>query len=402
MGVLEELADCRSIFDIAAVWYSDCEDRLGDLRFHKIRSALAEKALLADFGRFRDKFQEMCGAEISGAKLAELREGKVPEGLVSLRQCYTEFWQRLHDGGFPTYIASWAMLKALDESLTPDKASGFCETYQDREVKPLNTNVERGWPSVFFKITSSFPSTLTPARATEEKVWSYLEYLAIIPKEEMDPALEIRLDGPLWDDMLGTHISLAAMSPEVEPDYFTVEDPPDNAGSVNVFWVAAHEPKEYRERITNGLKLVDDAGAIVVILPELMSSEKLEREVEERLQADPCRSLRLIVLGSCHIDAQDRKANQCSILDRRGDVIWRQNKREPFQFPPEDKHRANQREWIVTEGSKQILMMTSHGGIAVQVCKDFLPESMRQLLCKLGCRWFLVTGHDSTLARSVW
>lgn len=399
MCTRENLAQCGSVFDIAAVLYRACEDRTGDRRFHKLMNALhSEPALIERFLTSRQGLELTLARPFEEAGIRELRDGLGPVDVQMLARWHSDFQRWLHGCGFDEHIADWALLSSIDASFTPEHTNDLRTLYDSTLVEPLNNNWSIGLPKVFLKISSSITMAIAPLIRHQRKVSSSLGYLAIV--DDLDPDIQIRLDAQLWTDLSEVPLTLAVISPWAERDHFRILSADEESALVGVFWVKADEPQEYRRRVLQQLRSADNALASIAVLPELSSSSQLEEEVSrERFT-----NLRLIVLGSRHLETGDgNRVNRCLVLGRGGEVVWQQCKRERFVMPetiPPDYQilhpHQGEEEGIGTE-YPQTMMLTPVGGMAVQICLDFLQEDVRNSLCRLGCRWFFLPVADHGL-----
>ena len=387
------LAQCENAFDIVAVLYNECGViRNGRRRFHDVMNDLDDQFLLGKFNGIRHQISDDIAPLIQEC----LDNGNINLNPHALIQHYEKFRIWLKNAGYNTDIAAWVVILALDESFYDRDLKNVWSLYEDKPICPLNTNFKEGFPSIFLKIHPPIKSKLTPLSEKEITITSQMEYLVFAGNSDDLSQVDLIMDSQLWTDLESVQPKLAVISPIMAVDDFEIVDAAKEANVSRVFWVKAHESADYQQRIMNLLHVADDNGAVLAVFPELSSSESLEAAIARHLSTAKLQNLKLVALGSQHINQGSRKINRCSVIDRFGQVIWYQSKRERFKIPQDNEQYPGYSEWIETE-NKQVLIYTPIGEIAVQICLDFLQDNMRKLLCDLGCCWFLVPAMTQKL-----
>lgn len=403
MSIQEDLKNCKNIFDVAAVLYSDCENGAGDRRFTRV-SAILEDSTLLD-GKIRDFRRRMISA------LQPIIESAGTDGLLSSSEhlngkaiswYFSDLVRLIGRTKDANHLASWSVLKVIDHCIAP-RVPDLVRMNRDSHTPPLNANHNQNVPKVYVKLpTPLFVPVEWIPENPEDDAYVNLENLAFT----FSPMTQIAIytDGILWDLLRKAPLVLAVLVPEVKESFFKLQSPPPQSNASRVFWVSPEEPQQYRDEVLDLILRADAAGASIALLPELCSSKLLEDQLHERLSREPLRNIRLVAMGSYHEGQPDaRMTNVCSVLDRTGALLWQQTKRSPYRIkmlpligPKELRKLSGYREWIKEDGS-QVMALTPIGAVAVQICLDFLKEEDRSQLCRLGCRWFLIPAFTGKL-----
>jgi len=156
-------------------------------------------------------------------------------------------------------------------------------------------------------------------------------------------------------------------------------------------------PAQTRVRsILHSLERAAEAGALVVVLPELTVDLAARAEARRWLGTHSDHSLEMVVAGSFHEETPDGWYNTAEMWDRFGERILVHRKLRPFGA-------ADGLAEDVNTGNHVTVLVTPIGSFAVLICKDFLDdhESVATLLQEVPVDWVLVPsyGDEKTSAR---
>ncbi|AQR63997.1 hypothetical protein BXU06_02170 [Aquaspirillum sp. LM1] len=160
-------------------------------------------------------------------------------------------------------------------------------------------------------------------------------------------------------------------------------------------------------RLKSILSTAWDAGAHVLLLPELVVDDDLLQHCKDWLATENLREprLRLVVAGSRHCHEGDNFANRCTVLGAAGDVLWEQDKRSHFVIDQQDALQAlfpgsdMAKVFEPTSLGKTITVAeTEIGRLLTPICLDYIEGD---LWTKLGADMYLVPAMSGNLSRFV-
>lgn len=393
-----EIAACANLFDVAALLYLGCETFHDSTPFSQLQVAMNDHRDYANLIAFAKKATKDWPSDGRQAqKILDAESCWAPADLADVYQRIAEETERL---GCPPRFAVWLLLKEIDSLLGRNQLAFQVVSARKDALKPEPLNkstVKRA------QVHVKLPSTCQwqPALGAEAKITlaagDSLEYLAILPP---DLPLEFRMSRKVWPWLnRSMPLVIAAISPPVAQDDFSIKYQPGASGIADVFWIKAQESDLYRDNIIALLHQADNAGATIAVLPELSTSETIERMVASVV----FNHLRLIVCGSYHVPggASGRYFNESPVLSGVGmGRLWTHDKRKPFSPREADNPDApfpfKCIEYI-DASQPQTIMQTQIGAIAVLICLDFLQPNELHWLCRGGCRWFFVPAYTPQL-----
>lgn len=171
------------------------------------------------------------------------------------------------------------------------------------------------------------------------------------------------------------------------------------------FWCtgAENEP-ELWNRIAQVLEQSYQQGVAVLLFPELVMTENLQKQISAWLKKHNAFEtvIYLVVAGTRHVFINDKKyVNRCTVFDFIGDVLWEQDKSQRFELPANDAKALLQAEHDVYEPNhlaEQVVIYRSKlGRIATPICLDFIKAD--GLWQKLAVDLFLVPAMSKNLKR---
>ncbi|HEX4964367.1 MAG TPA: hypothetical protein VF173_26355 [Thermoanaerobaculia bacterium] len=154
--------------------------------------------------------------------------------------------------------------------------------------------------------------------------------------------------------------------------------PPDS-----FFWFQPKDAKRQDRIVRALLQKAAEAGAGVVLFPELcLEAEAAQRWLDE-LESPPS-PVRLLVAGSHHVEVGGRRRNQALALLRGSRKVLRHWK----NFRYVDKKLG--REDIYEDTPGFTVYFSGGWSFAIVICKDFLVERVRQMLEALAVNLVLI------------
>ncbi len=172
------------------------------------------------------------------------------------------------------------------------------------------------------------------------------------------------------------------------------------------FWCnGANDEDGLSQRLENVLNEAHKLKVDILLFPELVMTEVLERQISEWLAEVNAFSpaIRLVVAGSRHIHHQEKKnnySNRCTVFNFAGDVEWKQGKRQPFKLTEDEAEKVltiRQAAFEPTEWSNEFqIRHTVLGSIASPICLDYFNDPV---WAKLPIDIFLVPAMSPNLVR---
>jgi predicted amidohydrolase len=171
------------------------------------------------------------------------------------------------------------------------------------------------------------------------------------------------------------------------------------------FWcTGAKNEQELWNRIAQVLEQSYQQGVDVLLFPELVMTENLQKQISAWLKKHNAFEtvIYLVVAGTRHVFINDKKyVNRCTVFNFIGDVLWEQDKSQRFELPANDAKALLQAEHDVYEPNhlaEQIVIYRSKlGRIATPICLDFIKAD--GLWQKLAVDLFLVPAMSKNLKR---
>lgn len=159
--------------------------------------------------------------------------------------------------------------------------------------------------------------------------------------------------------------------------------------SARLFPVAPRDPDRQAKVIDGLIKTACDAGAQIVVLPELSTTGPIARDLEAWVRRDD--GPRLLVAGSHHHREDGRRTNTA--------VTWLRGHTQPLVH---DKHSPGDRprpEGIEPQGWPELNVYVGADGfhLVVAVCRDLLNPSAVHALTEVGANLVLVPAMSETL-----
>jgi predicted amidohydrolase len=153
-------------------------------------------------------------------------------------------------------------------------------------------------------------------------------------------------------------------------------------GASRFFRISLRDHAMSKERIARTLADLDEVGATIAILPELVLNLKVLRLWEEVLLEQPpteSSSLKWLLVGTGDLETGARPVNRCVLLDRvTGEVVLTQDKVFPFVLTSEqleewnlgDLLGAEAAEEDIESGGRVTVVESRLGRLAVLICED--------------------------------
>lgn len=156
------------------------------------------------------------------------------------------------------------------------------------------------------------------------------------------------------------------------------------------------------QRTLDGLQWLADSGAEIVLLPELVSSNTVDRRIREWLRTREAAKPRLVITGT-YLKAASKNSrprrNRAHAIDCCGEQLWHQDKLHQYTFTA-DHQRQGQCKLAEADlvedidvSDRNLFIADSPLGerIAVLICEDFARSApQKQLLVELGVNVILV------------
>ena len=148
--------------------------------------------------------------------------------------------------------------------------------------------------------------------------------------------------------------------------------------------------------IVDTLRRAADAGAHVVVLPELTIDIDARRFIGDWLVRHPEHPFELLVAGSFHEETGDGWFNTAELWNRHGEPLLYHRKLRAYGEAAEIAEDIN-------VGNQISILVTAAGSFSLLICKDFLDDhqSVATLLREVPVDWMLVPsyGDESSVAR---
>lgn len=172
------------------------------------------------------------------------------------------------------------------------------------------------------------------------------------------------------------------------------------------FWCnGANDEAGLSQRLKNVLNEAHKQKVDILLFPELVMTEVLERQISEWLAEVNAFSpaIRLVVGGSRHVHRQNKKnnySNCCTVFNYVGDIEWKQGKSQPFKLTKDEAETIltiRQAAFEPTDRSNEFqIRRTVLGNIASPICLDYFNDSV---WAKLPIDIFLVPAMSPNLVR---
>ena len=169
----------------------------------------------------------------------------------------------------------------------------------------------------------------------------------------------------------------------------------DSTGSESLFPVSPLDPRKQQQIVDELIRVACEAGASIVVLPELATTEGIVTELESWVRREDGPDL--LVAGSFHhettdaVDGMTRRANTA--------VAWLRGHSEPLMH---DKHSSGDRpadEGIQPQGWPELRVYVGADGchLVLAICRDLLNPSAVHTLTEVGANLVLVPAMSETL-----
>lgn len=143
----------------------------------------------------------------------------------------------------------------------------------------------------------------------------------------------------------------------------------------------------------------------ILLLPELVMSEMLEKQISDWLLQNNAFNpvIRLVVAGSRHVNQPDivnHFSNRCTVFNQVGDIEWQQEKRQPFRLTEGEAEFLLGVKQVAFEptrlANELTIRCTALGNVASPICLDFFHDELWE---KLPIDLFLVPAMSPNLVR---
>lgn len=158
-------------------------------------------------------------------------------------------------------------------------------------------------------------------------------------------------------------------------------------------------------RVSSALKLLLDANAEVVLMPELVSGPRMHDLVtgvlKSRMRVGESTPV-LLVAGTAMLnDSEGKPRNRARVLDAYGDVAWEQDKMHAYRFTGTDQDKAgnplgadavDRHELIAVEPRTLVVVdLSGHQRVVLLTCEDFnQDEPHRNVIASFEATTILV------------
>ena len=368
----EELAESTELelVDLAAILLRVCRSRV-DALLH----GLEDDAAFVALGEARDQARDFFRA----SQLDVFEKDRLQELIALLKCLEADIERKTMTPSFALPLAARAVAEALDDV----HGHQFALQFRDREPRPLGDG--------------------DPVPVLQPPLKALLRAPLVSRRESCGPMLEelrrLRLLPPL---MGGYSVVVDASHNDVLADL----EPESRlavivTGSVDdlewdcvegqlpsFFGVRPRDPEAKRALTLGLLEKAEEAGARIVVLPELCldgeSVDAVEQWYRERR-----RSCSVLVCGSVHVDGKDGRRNVCSTFLAGGGRVehWKYN---PVEMRLKADSSTVYREGIRATPRRITLHLSGDWSFTTLICKDLLePETVR-VLTALQVRMVLV------------
>ncbi|MDD2739696.1 MAG: hypothetical protein PHR94_12260 [Methylomonas lenta] len=172
------------------------------------------------------------------------------------------------------------------------------------------------------------------------------------------------------------------------------------------FWCGGTKNEtELSQRLTNVLNDALQQQVDILLFPELIMTEALEKQISAWLRENNAFEpvMRLVVAGSRHVHHSEQKnsySNRCTAFNQVGDIEWEQEKRQPFRLTAEEAESLLNIKQVSFEptclSNEMSIRLTALGNVASPICLDFFHD---ELWAKLPIDLFLVPAMSPNLKR---
>lgn len=291
------------------------------------------------------------------------------------------------DPDVPEVVRARALALALDQAARSEIRNAFRDV-DEVHLKPGDpVPTSQPYHDLLGSSTSAHPGSMddTPDRISS---------LCLAP-ERVRGTPHFVLDGRLRDILAPLsdpeHQTLAAGVPNRTYDEFEGQDW-EESGVHFFFPFRPRNPENQGRRLAGLLALGRDAGATILVLPELCSDEIGARALIEEFQTKPG-SLRLLVAGSYHAGARtDPQRDNVCLAAVRGLAEPLQHRKFSRFFFRRRKggEESEYHEGLLPTAEEVRIYMGDSWTFTFLICKDFLTMKVRHALMEMGVSLFLL------------